>query len=165
LPGKAAGGSFLFHVVLCMPEIPANTGNISRTCAVTNTVLHLIRPLGFSLEDKYLKRAGLDYWGLLDLRVHESLEDFLSVYGNEKLWLVETAGRRRYDEVAYPDDAFFVFGQETKGLPQELLREYGSSAVRVPMRPEQKARSLNLSNTVALVLFEGLRQNNFPGLV
>lgn len=155
----------MFHVVLCMPEIPANTGNISRTCAVTNTVLHLIKPLGFSLEDKYLKRAGLDYWDLLDIRIHESLADFLRLHGKEKLWLVETAGSRRYDEASYPEDSFFVFGQETKGLPKEFIEEYSSSVVRVPMRSDPKARSLNLSNTVALVLFEGLRQQGFPGLV
>jgi len=151
--------------VLYKPEIPANTGNISRTCAVTNTVLHMIKPLGFSLEDKYLKRAGLDYWDLLDVRIHESLEDFLSLYGKEKLWLVETGGICRYDEKCYPDGSFFIFGQETKGLPPSLVENYKEYTVRVPMIPNPKARSLNLSNTVALVLFEGLRQNHFSGLV
>ena len=154
----------MFHVVLYMPEIPANTGNISRTCAVTNTVLHMIKPLGFSLEDKYLKRAGLDYWDLLDVRIHESPDDFLRLHGKEKLWLVETGGRRRYDEVHYPDGSFFVFGRETTGLPEDFLAGRQDKVVRVPMIANAKARSLNLSNTVALVLFEGLRQNGFPGL-
>ena len=152
------------HIVLYRPEIPGNTGNISRTCAVTDTVLHLIKPLGFSLEDKMLKRAGLDYWALLDVRVHESLDDFLLLHGREPLWLVETAGKRRYDEARYPDGSFFMFGQETAGLPRSFVEDYMDSTVRVPMRPEPKARSLNLSNTVALVLFEALRQNGFPGL-
>ncbi|MCL1805283.1 MAG: tRNA (cytidine(34)-2'-O)-methyltransferase [Clostridiales bacterium] len=147
-----------------MPEIPGNTGNISRTCAVTGTALHLIKPLGFSLEDKFLKRAGLDYWELLDVRVHESLEDFLKLHGGEKLWLVETAGQKRYDEAHYPEDSFFVFGRETLGLPKGLVESYPEHTVRVPMLPERKARSLNLSNTAALVLYEALRQNGFPGL-
>jgi tRNA (cytidine/uridine-2'-O-)-methyltransferase len=154
----------MFHIVLYMPEIPGNTGNISRTCAVTGTVLHLIKPLGFSLEDKYLKRAGLDYWDLLDVRIHESLEDFLDRHGEDRLWLVETAGERRYDEARYPEDSFFVFGRETLGLPKDFVERYRAYTVRVPMRPEPKARSLNLSNTAALVLYEALRQNGFPGL-
>ena len=154
----------MFHIVLYMPEIPGNTGNVCRTCAVTGTVLHLIEPLGFSLEDKYLKRAGLDYWDLLDVRIHKDLEGFLRIHGGEKLWLVETGARRRYDEAFYPDGSFFVFGRETSGLPKDFVEERKEFAVRVPMRPNPKARSLNLSNTVALVLFEGLRQNNFPGL-
>ena len=154
----------MFHLVLYMPEIPGNTGNISRTCAVTGTVLHLIKPLGFSLEDKFLKRAGLDYWDLLDVRIHENLDDFLDKHGKEKLWLVETAGKRRYDEAHYPDGSFFVFGRETAGLPEALTDAYWDSTVRVPMRPNPKARCLNLSNTAALVLYEALRQNDFPGL-
>ena len=154
----------MFHVVLYMPEIPANTGNVSRTCAVTGTVLHMIKPLGFSLEDKYLRRAGLDYWDLLDVRIHESLEDFLRMHGQEKLWLVETGASCRYDRARYPDGSFFVFGRETSGLPRAFVEAQGASAVRVPMRPHPKARSLNLSNTVALVLFEALRQNDFAGL-
>jgi tRNA (cytidine/uridine-2'-O-)-methyltransferase len=154
----------MFHIVLYMPEIPGNTGNVSRTCAVTDTVLHLIKPLGFSLEDKYLKRAGLDYWDLLDIRIHDSLGDFLALHGSEKLWLVETGGKRRYDDAHYPDGSFFVFGRETVGLPKDFVLAYSDSVVRVPMRPNPKARSLNLSNNVALVLYEGLRQNNFLGL-
>ena len=155
----------MFHVVLYMPEIPANAGNVSRTCAVTDTVLHLIKPLGFSLEDKFLKRAGLDYWELLDVRVHESLEAFLSLYANENLWLVETSGSRRYDQVDYPANSFFIFGRETKGLPEAFAEQYRDTMVRVPMSPHPKARSLNLSNTVALVLYEAFRQHRFQGLV
>ena len=153
-----------FHIVLYQPEIPGNTGNVCRTCAVTGTALHLIKPLGFSLEDKFLKRAGLDYWDLLDVRIHECLEDFLGLYGQEPLWLVETAGERRYDEARYPDGSFFMFGRETAGLPKELVRAYAGSTVRLPMRPEPKARSLNLSNAAAIVLYEAMRQNGFPGL-
>lgn len=154
----------MFHIVLYMPEIPGNTGNICRTCAVTGTALHLIKPLGFSLEDKYLKRAGLDYWDLLDVRIHENLDEFLGLHGKESLWLVETGGGMRYDEARYPDGSFFIFGRETRGLPKDFAGEYKDYTVRVPMRPNPKARSLNLSNTVALVLYEGLRQNHFPGL-
>ena len=154
----------MFHIVLCMPEIPANTGNISRTCAVTGTALHLIRPLGFSLEDKYLKRAGLDYWDLLDVRVHESLEAFLALHGKEPLWPVETGGGRRYDEAVYPDGSFFLFGRETRGLPVKVTETYRDTTVRVPMLPDPKARSLNLSNTAAIVLYEALRQHHFHGL-
>ena len=154
----------MFHVVLYMPEIPANTGNVSRTCAVTGTVLHLIKPLGFSLEDRYLKRAGLDYWDLLDVRIHESLEAFLSLHGGERLWLVETGGSRRYDAPSYPDGSFFVFGRETTGLPAALTADRADSLVRIPMLENTKARSLNLSNAVALVLYEALRQNAFLDL-
>ena len=154
----------MFHVVLYMPEIPANTGNVSRTCAVTDTVLHMIKPLGFSLEDRYLKRAGLDYWNLLDVRIHENLDAFLALHGEEKLWLVETGGSRLYDEVSYPEGSFFVFGRETTGLPKELTARFGENTVRIPMLPNPKARSLNLSNSVAIVLYEAMRQNRFPGL-
>ena len=154
----------MFHVVLYMPEIPANTGNVSRTCAVTDTVLHMIKPLGFSLEDRYLKRAGLDYWNLLDVRIHENLDAFLDLHGKEKLWLVETGGSRLYDEVGYPEGSFFVFGRETTGLPKELTGRFRDNTVRIPMLPDPKARSLNLSNAVAIVLYEAMRQNRFPGL-
>jgi tRNA (cytidine/uridine-2'-O-)-methyltransferase len=155
----------LFHIVLVEPEIPANTGNIARTCAVTGTVLHLVKPLGFSVEDKYLKRAGLDYWHLLDIRIHDSLADFLALHGQEKLWLVETPGSKPYDQIAYPEDSYFVFGRETKGLPKALLDQRPGCVVRIPMLDNPKARSLNLSNAVAIVLYEGLRQHGFAGLL
>ena len=155
----------MFHVVLYMPEIPANAGNVSRTCAVTGSVLHMIKPLGFSLEDRYLKRAGLDYWPLLDVRIHEDLEGFVSLHGKENLWLVETGGSRRYDEASYPPGSFFLFGRETGGLPKDFAESRRDHMVRVPMLPNPKARSLNLSNAVAVVLYEGLRQNGFPGLI
>ncbi|MCL1849348.1 MAG: tRNA (uridine(34)/cytosine(34)/5-carboxymethylaminomethyluridine(34)-2'-O)-methyltransferase TrmL [Clostridiales bacterium] len=154
----------MFHIVLYMPEIPANTGNVSRTCAVTGTVLHMIKPLGFSLEDRYLKRAGLDYWHLLDVRIHENLDAFLDLHGDEKLWLVETGGRQTYEEASYCDGSFFVFGRETSGLPMELRSRFAENTVRIPMLPDPKARSLNLSNSVAIVLYEAMRQNGFAGL-
>ena len=154
----------MFHIVLVEPEIPANTGNIARTCAVTGTVLHLVKPLGFSIEDKYLKRAGLDYWHLLDLRIHDSLEDFLALHKEDKLWLVETPGTQYYHQPSYPDGSFFIFGKETKGLPKDFLTQYAEQVIRIPMLPNPAARSLNLSNAVALVLFEGLRQIGFLGM-
>jgi len=154
----------LFHIVLYQPEIPANTGNISRTCAATGSVLHLIKPLGFSLEDRYLKRAGLDYWDLLDIRVHDSLERFLDAHAAECIWLIETGGALRYDEARYPEGSFFMFGQETKGLPAPVIERFRDRVARIPMSPDPGARSLNLSNSVAIVLFEAMRQNNFPGL-
>ena len=154
----------MFHVVPYMPEIPANTGNVSRTCAVTGAVLHLIKPLGFSLEDRYLKRAGLDYWDMLDVRVHESLEAFLGTCGSETLWLVETGGSRRYDEASYSEGAYFMFGRETKGLPSSLIESRREHTVSIPMLPDPKARSLNMSNAVALVLYEAYRQHGFRGL-
>lgn len=155
----------MFHIVLVEPEIPANTGNIARTCAVTGAVLHLVKPLGFSIEDKFLKRAGLDYWNMLDIRVHESLEDFLRVHGEASMWLVETPGSRHYSQVRFEPDSFFVFGRETKGLPEQLMKGREDRLIRLPMLPEPSARSLNLSNAVAVVLYEGLRQNAFKGLI
>lgn len=154
----------MFHIVLYQPEIPANTGNISRTCAATNTVLHLIKPLGFSLDDRHLKRAGLDYWSLLDVRIHASFESFLDSHGRASIWFVETYGERLYNEVRYPEDSFFIFGQETKGLPRELTESFRDRVIRIPMSPRPEARSLNLSNSVAVILFEAMRQNGFPGL-
>lgn len=161
---QMTGGSKVFHIVLVEPEIPANTGNIARTCAVTGAALHLVKPLGFSIDDKQLKRAGLDYWSLLDIRIHDSLDDFLTLHGQEQLWLVETPGSRHYDEVRFPEGSFFVFGKETKGLSKALLERYPDHVIRIPMLPTRAARSLNLSNSVAVVLFEALRQQGFPGL-
>ena len=154
----------MLNLVLYAPEIPANTGNISRTCAVTNTALHLIKPLGFSLSDKALKRAGLDYWPMLDVRLYECLEDFLSAHVRENLWLIETGGKLRYDEAKYEPGDFIMFGQETKGLPATLLAAHPQKVLRIPMVPRPAARSLNLSNAAALVLYEAYRQLNFSGL-
>ena len=154
-----------FHIVLVEPEIPANTGNISRTCALTGAKLHLVEPLGFSIDDRMLKRAGLDYWDHLNVEVHRNLEQFLAKYGKEKLFLATTHGSVHYAEVHYEPGAFLLFGKETAGLPKHLIREHSETAIRVPMGKDPALRSLNLSNSVAIVLYEALRQNGFPGLV
>jgi tRNA (cytidine/uridine-2'-O-)-methyltransferase len=151
------------HIVLVEPEIPPNTGNISRTCAVTGTTLHLVEPLGFSVEEKQLKRAGLDYWEHLSLRMHQSLDDFLSHVAGSNIWLLTTKGMVLYTDIRYDPDDYLVFGKETAGLPQALLDKHPRRCVRIPMGP--KIRSLNLSNSVAVVLYEALRQQGFPGLL
>ena len=155
----------LLNIVLVEPEIPPNTGNISRTCAITGAKLHLVKPLGFSIDDKHVKRAGLDYWDHLDMEIHESLADFLEKYGNEKLFLATTHGGVRYTDVEYTDGCFILFGKETAGLPKDLIAAHQDTAVRVPMGNHPDLRSLNLSNSVAVVLYESLRQHDFPGLV
>jgi tRNA (cytidine/uridine-2'-O-)-methyltransferase len=153
----------MVHVVLVHPEIHYNTGNVARTCAVTGTPLHLVEPLGFSLEDRYLRRAGLDYWPFVDLTVHPDLPRFLRAVGGRPLAFLSARGRLRYTEIPFRQDLVLVFGRESTGLPEELL-EGEERVYRVPMRPIPAARSLNLANTVALVLYEGLRQLGFPGL-
>ena len=150
------------NIVLVNPEIPQNTGNIARTCAATGAVLHLIEPLGFSLADKYLKRAGLDYWQLMTYRRYSSMEDFLQQHPDANLHFASTKAPRGYHEAQYHDGDFLVFGCETKGLPEKLLERVYDRCIRIPMRPE--ARSLNLSNSVAVVLYEALRQTGFDGL-
>ncbi len=155
----------LFHVVLVEPEIPPNTGNISRTCAITGTKLHLVKPLGFSIDSKAVKRAGLDYWDHLDLEIHESLQDFLEKYGDRKLYLATTHGGVRYTDVEYEAGGFILFGKETAGLPKELIAQHPDTAVRIPMGPDPDLRSLNLSNSAAVLLYEALRQHDFPGLL
>lgn len=150
------------NIVLVNPEIPQNTGNIARTCAATGAVLHLIEPLGFSLSDKYLKRAGLDYWNLMELRVYPGLEAFFEAHPGARMHFATTKAPRAYTEVHYQDDDFLVFGRETRGLPENLLTRVYGHCIRIPMRAE--ARSLNLSNSVAVVLYEALRQLDFPGL-
>jgi len=150
------------HVVLVEPEIPPNTGNISRTCAVTGTELHLVEPLGFSIDDRQLKRAGLDYWRFLKLHIHENLNSFLQTAATENFWFLTTHGKQSYAEINYRPDDFLVFGKETAGLPNELLAAYPDRTVRIPMGSE--LRSLNLANSVAIVLYEALRQQGFPGL-
>ncbi len=156
------GGSAVLQIVLFEPEIPANTGNIARTCAVTGCGLHLVRPLGFRVDDKQLKRAGLDYWHLLNVCYHDSLEDFFSYAAGGRFHFVETKGRHDYTEVEYQESDYLVFGKETTGLPPELLEQREDEVIRIPMRNE--ARSLNLSNSVAIVTYEALRQQGFPGL-
>ena len=152
----------MMHIVLVNPEIPQNTGNIARTCAATGAMLHLIKPLGFELSDKYLKRAGLDYWHMMTLEVHESWEDFLSKYPDARLHYAITKAPRDYCGAQYADGDFLVFGRETKGLDEELLARNYEKCIRIPMRSD--ARSLNLSNSVAIVLYEALRQQGFPNL-
>lgn len=150
------------HIVLVEPEIPANTGNISRTCAATGSVLHLVRPLGFSTDDRQLKRAGLDYWHLLDIRYHDSLTEVWDKHPNGRFFYLSTKGDHSYTDVTYKPDDFLVFGKETKGLPRELLAAHSDDTLRIPI--VDAARSLNLSNAVAIVLFEAMRQQGFPGL-
>lgn len=152
----------MMHIVLDRPEIPQNTGNIARTCAATGAKLHLIEPLGFELSDKYLKRAGLDYWKLMTLEIHHNWQDFMDKYPNAKLHLATTKAPHDYCDVSYADEDFIVFGRETKGLDEDFLAANYEKCVRIPMIEE--ARSLNLSNSVAIVLYEALRQLNFPGL-
>ncbi|RIV24283.1 tRNA (cytidine(34)-2'-O)-methyltransferase [Alicyclobacillaceae bacterium I2511] len=150
------------HLVLVEPEIPANTGNVARTCAVTGCALHLVHPLGFSVDDKHLKRAGLDYWHMLQVYHHNSIESLWEDNPLARFWYVETSGQRYYANVDYQDGDFLVFGKETTGLRPEILTRCVESVIRIPILPQ--ARSLNLSNAVALVTFEALRQLNFPGM-
>lgn len=153
------------HIVLFEPQIPANTGNISRTCAATNTALHLIHPLGFSVDDKQLKRAGLDYWDDVEIVHHANLDAFLSYVGDKPMYLVTKFAKQVYSDVDYttPQDRFFIFGKETTGLPEALMQANKDKCIRVPMNDEH-VRSLNLSNTAALVIYEALRQQGFPNL-
>ena len=150
----------MFHIVLFEPEIPQNTGNIARTCAVTGAKLHLVRPLGFSVDDKQLKRAGLDYWHELDITYHDSFEELEAAYPDARFFLLSTHASKSYTDVAYQDGDFLVFGKETAGLGQALLKRRSEDAVRIPMR--EGLRSLNLSNSAAIVLYEALRQSGFP---
>ena len=146
------------HIVLVEPEIPQNTGNIARTCTAIGAVLHLIEPLGFEISDKYVKRAGLDYWQYLDLRIYPNLEDFYAKNKGE-FYFFTTKGKKNYSEVSYEGEVYLFFGKETKGLPEDLLRENLSHAVRLPMK--ERIRSLNLSNSVAIAAYEVCRQWHF----
>ncbi len=153
----------MINIVLVEPEIPANTGNIARTCAATKTQLHLIKPLGFSIDDKHLKRAGLDYWHLLDVKIYENLDEFFEKNAGGRFHYLTTKAPRSYLECEFNEGDFFLFGKETKGLPEPLLYANPERCIRIPMREE--ARSLNLSNAVAIVAYEALRQLDFEGLV
>ena len=150
------------NIVLHEPEIPQNTGNIARTCAATGASLHLIRPLGFTIDDKKLKRAGLDYWHQLDITYYDGLEDFYARNPDARVYYFSTKAQHVYTEVTYPDPVYIMFGKETKGLPEELLLANPDACVRLPMR--DGLRSLNLSNTVAVAVYEILRQNDFKDL-
>lgn len=152
----------MIHIVLHEPEIPQNTGNIARTCAATGAVLHLIEPLGFKIDDAKLKRAGLDYWHYLDIRYYKNLDDFYEKNPKALPYLFSTKAPRAYTDVTYPEDAYLMFGKETKGLPEDLLNENIDRCVRIPMLDDR--RSLNLSNSVAIAVYEVLRQGDFSGL-
>ena len=155
------------NIVMCEPEIPANTGNVARTCAITGAKLHLIHPLGFKIDDKTLKRAGLDYWNKLEIEEHNSLEDFLNKYKPEEnnMFFATTKGKTKYTDINYSnmDEVFVLYGKETKGLPEWLLEKYlDTKTIRIPMLPT--LRSLNLSNSVAIITYEILRQHRFEDL-
>lgn len=150
------------HVVLYEPEIPQNTGNIARTCAATGSSLHLIEPLGFSLEDKYMKRAGLDYWDKLDLHVYKNYEEFVEKNPNAEVYYLSKKAKRVYSDIAYPKDVYLMFGKETKGIPETILKQHEEKCLRMPMRGG--LRSLNLSNAVAIAVYEVLRQHDFEDL-
>ena len=150
-----------FNIVLYQPEIPQNTGNIARTCVLTQSKLHLIKPLGFDINEKQVRRAGLDYWNELDLEIHESYEDFLAKYGDRRIFLSSTHAEKHYDEVEYKDGDFIMFGRESSGVPEVVHNNH--EGFRVPM-VKSSTRSLNLSNTVAIVAYEALRQIGFPNM-
>lgn len=152
----------MLNVVLVEPEIPQNTGNIARTCAATGSVLHLVKPLGFDISERAVRRAGLDYWHLVDVRVYENLDELFEKNDIRQMRLFSTKAPRAYTEADYADGCFLVFGRETRGLPEAFLEAHFESCVRIPMRTE--ARSLNLSNSVAVGVFEALRQQDFPHL-
>lgn len=153
----------MVDIILLEPEIPSNTGNISRTCAVTGARLHLVEPLGFDISDKALKRAGLDYWSMLDVFVYKSLEEFFRKNGDENLWLATTKARISYEKADLCGDVKLLFGKETAGLPRNLREQYYDRCLRIPMK--DNARSLNLANSVAILCYETLRQQGFPGLI
>lgn len=152
----------MFNIVLVEPEIPQNTGNIARTCAATGCALHLIKPLGFEISDKYLKRAGLDYWHLVHVHIYENLDELFAKYPNGRFYYFTTKARKRHSDAEYKAGDFLVFGKETKGLDEELLMSHPDECVRIPMIEE--ARSLNLSNAAAVAVYEALRQNDFGRL-
>ena len=150
------------NIVLHEPEIPANTGNIGRTCVATGTSLHLIKPLGFDISDKAVRRAGMDYWKELDLHVYENFEEFVEKNPGARIYMATTKARKAYTEVEYKGNDFIMFGKESAGIPEEILVKYEGTSVRIPMVGE--IRSLNLSNSVSIILYEALRQQDFEGM-
>ena len=152
----------MLNIVLHEPEIPANTGNIGRTCCATGTRLHLIEPMGFKINEKSVKRAGLDYWDKLDVVIYDSYADFVEKNPNAKIYYATTKAPQAYDEVSYEEDCYIMFGKESAGIPESILVNNEDTCVRIPMNPE--IRSLNLSNSVAIILYEALRQNGFKGM-
>ena len=153
-----------FHIVLVEPEIPPNTGNIARTCAATNTVLHLVEPLGFDISERAVRRAGLDYWPYVDLHVHKSLDEFMGEYAAARKFFVTTKGTKYFTEHEYKDGDMFLFGRETRGLPRDLIEANKEMSIRIPMSADTRLRSFNLANSANIVLFEALRQIGFPSL-
>ena len=152
----------MLNIILVEPEIPQNCGNIARTCAATGCTLHLIRPLGFDISEKAVRRAGLDYWDKVTVRDYENLDDFFSKNQVEQMWCLSTKAPRCYTDAEFSDNCYLFFGKETKGLPEAFLEEHRDSCIRLPMLPD--TRSLNLSNAVAITVYEALRQLSFPGL-
>ncbi len=153
------------HIVLLEPQIPQNTGNISRTCAVTGSVLHLVGPLGFSIDEKHVRRAGLDYWDILDLRYYEGYNEFLEKNPGAVIYYLTTKAEKHYSDIKYPkDNCFIVFGKETAGIPIDILNRNKDSCIKIPMLNSERARSLNLSNSVAVVVYEILKQHNYPNM-
>jgi rRNA methylase, putative, group 2 len=152
------------HVVFVEPEIPPNTGNIARTCAATDSVLHLVKPLGFNIDDKAVRRAGLDYWPYVKLEVHDSLDEFMEEYAGRRMFLATTKGGMMYTEPEYQDEDMILFGRETRGLPRDFIAEHAEMAIRIPMSESTRLRSFNLANSANIILFEALRQLGFPGL-
>lgn len=150
------------NIVLHQPEIPANTGNIGRTCVATGSTLHLIEPLGFSLSEKAIKRSGMDYWKELDVKTYMNFDEFLEKNNHPKIWMATTKAKHVYSDVSYGTDDFIMFGKESAGIPEEILVQYEETCVRIPMLSE--IRSLNLSNSVAIMLYEGLRQTGFESM-
>ena len=153
----------MIDIVLVEPEIPQNCGNIARTCATTGARLHLIEPLGFDISDRAVKRAGLDYWHLVELYTYPSIDDFFAQWGDDNIWLATTKAPRSYTSADFTGSVKLIFGKETAGLPQDLREKYRDRCIRIPIRAE--ARSLNLSNSAAILCFEALRQQGFPGLM
>lgn len=150
------------HIILHQPEIPQNTGNIGRTCVATGTSLHLIEPLGFRLDEKSIKRAGMDYWDKLDVNRYINFEEFKEKHPNAKIWMATTKAKHVYSDVTFGSDDYIMFGKESAGIPEEILVDYEETCIRIPMLPD--IRSLNLSNSVAIVLYEALRQNGFDSM-
>lgn len=147
------------NIVLLNPEIPYNTGNIGRSCVLTNTKLHLIKPLGFSLDEKYIKRSGLDYWSLVDLKIWESYEEFIEANGNARIFYATTKTKKKYSDIKYEENDFIMFGPESRGIPEDILNQNREKCITIPMI--SMGRSLNLSNSSVIILYEALRQLNF----
>lgn len=155
--------NIMVNIVLVEPEIPQNTGNIARTCAVTGSRLHIVKPLGFDISDKAVKRAGLDYWHLLDIKIYRNIRSFFEINGDNNIWLATTKAPRIYTDAVFEDGCYILFGKETAGLPAEMREKYYDRCIRIPMI--QGARSMNLSNSVAVICYEALRQQSFKNLV